>query len=474
MAHQAHSGGRWGPRRRSGPWQTVHRAGVRHRSQASLHRVAGARCLHEHRSRLHGIAQQVERLGRHPGRACAGVAFEVPVGVAGDVHGDALAYDVTRCDYLGGPPGPEEVLRLHAASVRRQHGGAAGLLRAHQEHLAGVGVRRPRLVVQVVTVVPDRYQAEVLHRREHGCSGADHDAHGPAPDRQEGAVALGRAGVRRQHDVAALAHPLGERGVEAGHVAMVGHADQRSPAGAGRRDHGLGQHLGPVVAGQDRPDGPGRLPRRQPLQHPGPCGIAREVVGTGGPADGGRRLGRLLLDGRMTRRDGQAEDVRADAGVPRGHGAGQCRDIRREHALRADHPAKRLEPAGVLGGRRPLDHEAVDVLTGEPHLHPHPRLRFGAHRLGHGVVEGPVEMGERDVDEHPGDRVHLGLGDGLLLLGRLDLPRLGLHPLGCREQRRLLLLTGRHTSMLSPVGDMPGRCGPARVSPGAQCPFGSS
>ena len=127
---------------------------------------------------------------------------------------------------------------------------------AHEQHLAGVGVRRPRLVVQVVAVVPDRHQTEVLHRREHGGAGADHDAHRPAADREERAVALGRAGVGRQHHVAALPQPLGERSVEPSDVAVVGNADEGSPAGSRRRHHGLGEHLGPVVAGKHRPDGP--------------------------------------------------------------------------------------------------------------------------------------------------------------------------------------------------------------------------
>ena len=378
VAHQAHSGGRCG----SAQAERSVADAAQGRRTASVAgepgRVADARCLHEHRSGLHGIAQQRVRLGRHPGRPCARVALEVVVGVAGEVHRDALAYDVARRHDLGGPPGAEEVLRLHAARVRRQHGRAAGLLGAHEQHLAGMGVRRPRLVVEVVAVVPDRHQPEVLHRREHGGAGADHDAHGPAADRQERAVALRRAGVGRQHHVAALPQPLGERRVETSHVAVVGNADERAPAGRSRRHDGLGEDLGPVVAGQHRPHGPRRLPGREPLQHGRAIGIVAR-----GPRDGpprstsGGRLGGLLLDRRVPGRDGQPEDVGADAGVPRGHGAGQRRDVGGEHALGADHPAQRLQPTGVLGGRRPRDHEAVDVLPGEPHLDPHPRLRVG-------------------------------------------------------------------------------------------------
>ncbi len=90
-------------------------------------------------------------------------------------------------------------------------------------------------------------------------------------------------------------------------------------------------------------------------------------------------------------------------------------------ALGADHPTQRLEAAGVLGGRGPRDHEAVDVLPGEPHLDAHPRLRVGAHRLRDGVVEGPVEMSQRYVNEHPRDRVDLGPRTGFFALGGLTL-----------------------------------------------------
>ena len=138
-----------------------------------------------------------ERLAGQPRRAGGGVAGQVALGVTGEADRDALADEVAGRGHLGGPAGAQEVLRLDAARVRRQHGRAAGLLGAHQQDLAGMGVRRPRLVVQVVAVVPDRHQPEVADRRERGRAGADHDPDRPAGDGQERAVALRRARRRR-------------------------------------------------------------------------------------------------------------------------------------------------------------------------------------------------------------------------------------------------------------------------------------
>ena len=272
VAHQAHSGGaraRGGGavrgRRRTGPAYGSGRrpAGSRSRPAASA-RARGRRWTAS-RSRVRAS------LGSRAERA-PGVALEVAVGVAGEADRDPLAYDVARGDDLGGPAGADEVLRLDAARVRREQGRAPGLLGAHEQHLAGMGVRRPRLVVEVVAVVPDRHQAEVVHRRERGGAGADDDAHRPAADREERAVALGRARVGREHDVAALAEPRGERGVEPVDVAVVGDADQRARPRRGGGDDGLGQQVGPVVAGDDRPDSAGRVPGREPSRSAAPPG----------------------------------------------------------------------------------------------------------------------------------------------------------------------------------------------------------
>ena len=93
-----------------------------------------------------------------------GVSVLGAVGVPGQADRDPVADDILWSDHLGGPTGAEEVLRLDAACVRRQHGRAPGLLGPHEQHLAGVRVRRPRLGEQVVAVVPDRHQPEIVNR----------------------------------------------------------------------------------------------------------------------------------------------------------------------------------------------------------------------------------------------------------------------------------------------------------------------
>ncbi len=122
--------------------------------------------------------------------------------------------------------------------------------------------------------------------------------------------------------------------------------------------------------------------------------------------DGAVRLrGRLGLGGGVARRHGQPEHVGPASGVPLGDGGGQRCHLGREHRLGADDAAQRREPAGVVGLGDALDDVAVDVLPGEPDLHPRPRHRRVGVLDGDEVVEGAVEVGQRQVDQHPRDRV---------------------------------------------------------------------
>jgi hypothetical protein len=119
----------------------------------------------------------------------------------------------------------------------------------------------------------------------------------------------------------------------------------------------------------------------------------------------GRRVGRRLgLHAGVTRRDGEPQNVDHVAGVAVGHRAGQHRDLGAEHGFRGDHFREEGELLPVVALGHPLGQEPVDLLTGEPH--PHPRARHGdvVELLGHQIVEGPVEVRERHVDVHAGDR----------------------------------------------------------------------
>ena len=116
--------------------------------------------------------------------------------------------------------------------------------------------------------------------------------------------------------------------------------------------------------------------------------------------------------------DGEPQDVGAAAGVPLGDAAGEVGDGGAEHRLGADHAPQGCQPAGVVGLGRAGDDEAVDVLAGEADLDPGPGHGGLGHGGGHEVVEGPVEVGQGHVDQHPGH----GVDRGGLDLGRLALP----------------------------------------------------
>ena len=292
----------------------------------------------------------------------------------------------------------------HATEERRR----PLLLGADEEHLAGVRVGRAGLGVEVVAVVPQHHEPEVVHGREGGGAGADDDPSRSAGHGQEVAVARRRAAVGGQADVVPLPQPVSQGGVDPGDVTPVRDADERAPPGGVRRRHGLGDHRGPVVAGGGRP----HRARRSAGGEVAEVGVGvRDLRPGRGRLDRRRlgcALGRDLLRGRVAGRHGEAEHVGPRAGVPPGQGLAQLDDLRRQHRLGAHHAPQRLEGAGVVGVARALDDVAVDVLAGEAHLDPRARDRGLRHRRRDGVVERPVEVGQRDVDEHPRDGVGLG------------------------------------------------------------------
>ena len=49
----------------------------------------------------------------------------------------------------------------------------------------------------------------------------------------------------------------------------------------------------------------------------------------------------------------------------------------------------------------PLQHDGVYQLTGEPHPDPDPRLRSGRLLLGHQIVERPIQMRQRHINNKP-------------------------------------------------------------------------
>jgi hypothetical protein len=107
----------------------------------------------------------------------------------------------------------------------------------------------------------------------------------------------------------------------------------------------------------------------------------------------------------VPRRDRQPKDVRERPAVVRGNPASKRQDGWREDLLGRDDSPDRSQGPGVLGGWHPLEHETVHILAGKTHLDPHAREGDVGQGLGDGVLEGPIQVGERDVDHHSRHRV---------------------------------------------------------------------
>jgi hypothetical protein len=329
-------------------------------------------------------------------------------------------------------------------------------VRPQREHLPGVRVGGTWLGVQVVAVVPDHDEAETGHGGEHRGPGASHHADLAAGHRQPSAVPLGRPEPRRQADVPPGAECAGQGGVDQAQVPCVRDHDERATARGGRGARGTRDLLRPVLARQRRPYGTRRPPVRQRREERRPCLVARPRARlrprhrrrpgpawrTHGPprlqravragirrarvtlrrrhcgrrlrdrcarrvpvARGARRARRYrLFRSGVPRRDGQPEHVRHGAGVPVGHLPSQRGDLRSEHRFRRDDPLQGCEASLVLADCGPVQQVTAHELPGEPDPDPaagHRRLR---QPFRHEVVEGPVEMRQRHIDQHPGYR----------------------------------------------------------------------
>ena len=229
-------------------------------------------------------------------------------------------------------------VRAKPADQRR----AVGLLRAGEQHLAGVRVGRARLGVQVVAVVPDRHQAQVgapARTSRPGCRRPP----GPAPRlaRQEPPVALGGPERGGERHVPAGPERRGQRGVEPVQVAGVGDDDERAAAGGERGGGGLGDPApaSPPRAAPPRPRAAARRRRApagsRPARYAAHRSPAHRASATGAPTrrrcrcrrrSPARREGCCRASARACRgRDRQPQHVGEVPGVAVGDRPGQPR-----------------------------------------------------------------------------------------------------------------------------------------------------
>jgi hypothetical protein len=438
--------------------------------------VAAAGHLHEHRpARLQRRAGGGERDVRHAGGAGVGVAGQLGPAVAGRddprhgrPHGRPVGDDLPR------PARLHEQLASAVRAYPPTSSAGPGGVRAQHQHVADVRVGRARLGVAVVAVVPHREQAGVGDRGERGGARADDHADLPAAHGQPAPVPLGRAEVGRQRDHPVRPDARRARRPEGVEVALVGHDEQRPAPGARRGGGGVGQPGRPVLAGQRLPDGVRGPAAGQGVEQGGAPGVARPAGrGLDGPGHGVPGPRRLRLDPRVPRRHREPHDVGEHPGVPVGDGPAQRGHLGGERRFGGDDLLDPGERAAVVGPGGPLQQEAVDQPPGEPHPHPYPGLRVGVEVPGHAVVEGPVEVCERDVD---GDARDGPVGGG----GPLPPPP---HP--ARRHGRMVpddpdRTTGARAQARSPrvrrsAARRPRRAGvpPARAAPAGGCPVRS-
>ena len=343
------------------------------------------------------------------------------------------------------PAAGHQAGRLGGPGEAADERGRAGAVRAERQHLAGVRVRRPRLGVQVVAVVPDHDQAELGDRREHRGPGARDDPDLAAPHRQPAAVPL-RPGPRPAASVTwpARAEQAGQRGVHQVQVPGVRHHDQHAPARCADRAGRPGDLLRPVRPGQRGPDGARRPPAGQRGQEGGPAGYRAQGPGLAGAGRRPAAAGwpRTSPACQLPSPPAAAQPPAPPAGPPAaaGSAAGRrrsappaqrtrspaCRGGMASRSTSARVPAYRSatsrasarisglstgsgdttrssrasRPACSLAGA--LQQVPVDQLAGEPDPDPAAGHRLAGQPLRDQIVEGPVQVRPAGYPPPPG------------------------------------------------------------------------
>lgn len=305
-------------------------------------------------------------------------------------------------------------------------------------------VRRARLGVRLVAVVPHRHQPELRHRRECRRPRADHHPSASADCGEEGAIAGCRAEVGRERDEAGRAEDGFAGGRQSLEVACIGGKQEGTTPRCSADGRGLCERERPVGPRHRGPDGARRLRAGDRIEE------SRRVRRPLGPRREDRRTRwliaaqRLGFDLRVPRRDRQPRHIREHPGVPIGDRTTQVGHLRCQHLLGRDDLAHPQQLAVVVGLGEPLQHESVEVLAGKTNLHPGARLSRLGHVVRDEIVERPVQMREGDIDRDPCHRQRLGD------LGRLFGPGFA-H--GVPQQRQLLRRVRCHRETLVGPGD---------------------
>ena len=177
--HQRQCGAAWDDGSDNGPGRPRNWAGVPAAPAREPGDVAAPRDLHQDGPVLQRTPRRLEREVRQARGAGGGVPGELRVlpGVpdAGHRRPDALPVRRERVR----PPRFDELGRVGGAREPPDQRRRARPVGAQGEHLARVRVRRVRLGVDVVPVVPQHDQPEVGDGREHRGAGPHHRPRGP-------------------------------------------------------------------------------------------------------------------------------------------------------------------------------------------------------------------------------------------------------------------------------------------------------
>ncbi len=375
---------------------------------------------------------------RQPGGGSRGVTRHGHVVACCHHAGGARPERLPEGHDVPGPSPAHESLPLRRTGPAAHDGGTPGQMGAQQQDVSAVRVRGVGLAVQVVTVVPDAHQAEVGHGRVARGPGTHHHAHLSATHGQEPAVPFRRPQVGAQRDERPRTEPSPHRSRHPRQVTLVGYDQHRPLAGRQGGSSQLGPPGGPVLARRGCPHRPwGRAgsgtPTSQCRHQLGatliglPCGgIGRSNRRGRGGGRGGRLrgahlcgLGLLgLLHPGVPRGHRQPQHVGHVAHPAVRHRSAQGCHLGRQDRLRAGHTYERGEPPGMVAGGPPLQDESVDQAAREAHAYPASGHRGAEHRVRDGIVEGPVEVRQRHVDQHCRHRQRGHLSRGGLPHGR--------------------------------------------------------